>query len=220
MHWDDLPFWGYGEWQVLEEHLNDLKGRLCPKKKNLFAALDATPLEDVRVCFVGQDPYTDTDLATGIAFSIPKAETRIPPSLANIIHEYSTDLHYPSPQNGDLTKWCKEGVLLWNAIPSCEAGISLSHEKGRVWDLWSYLTRDMCAELIERDAVFVLCGRVAQEKFRKYLPETYNKWIIDVSHPSPRGVKFGKSPFIGSRVFTRVNALLCDLGKPTINWRL
>lgn len=217
MTWDEMKFWDCGEWQALEERLNDLKGRLCPKKENLFAAFDACPLGCTKVAFVGQDPYPNPDYCTGLSFSIPKGSKTFPPTLVNILQEYSTDTHLPYPEHGDLTKWCKNGVLLWNAIPSCEAGLSLSHES---WEEWSYLTKEMCELLAEDDVIFVLCGRIAQEKVRKYLPEHYDKWIINVSHPSPRGVKFSKSPFLGSRVFTRVNSLLCDLGKETIDWRL
>lgn len=215
--WDDMHFWDTGECQYIDEKLNDLKGRCCPKKENLYAALDATPLDKVKVILVGQDPYPDLALATGVAFSIPKKEKKFPPTLLNLLQEYSTDTHLPYPENGDLTKWCKEGVLLWNAIPSCEVGKSLSH--ANMIPAYSYLHQEMFKLMAEKDVVFVLSGNYARE-LRKYLPEDYGKWIIEVSHPSPRGVKFSKSPFLGSRVFTRVNALLADLAEPKIDWSL
>lgn len=215
--YDDFKFWQSGEWQALEERLDDLKGRLSPRKENLFNALDATPLGEVKVVLCGQDPYNDPDLATGLAFAIPKGKKSVPPTLANILREYSTDTHLPLPANGyaDLSKWAKQGVLLWNAIPSCEAWKSNSHKD---WTEWSYLNRELFQTVSAPGAVFILCGRTARG-LKQYVNQD-ESWVIETSHPSPLGVKAKNDPFFGSRIFTRANDYLCSLGLQPIDWRL
>lgn len=219
MNWDELSFWDSGEWQAVDERLTDINksgGIFCPQKENLFAAFDAIDFNDVRCVLVGQDPYPDPSLATGLAFSIPKSAKKIPVTLANIFQEYATDTHHPAPQNGDLTKWCKNGVLLWNAIPTCDAWKSMSHAE---WTEYSYLNKEIFNEQSERGIVFVLLGRVAEYSVRKYINEDESE-VLAYSHPSPRGVKFSKTPFIGSRMFTTVNDKLAGLGLQPIDWKL
>lgn len=205
--WNDLKFFGSGEEQVIQERL---AGRtFCPGKKNLYKALDETKFEDCKVAFLGQDPYPDLINATGLAFSVPSGRAH-PPTLKNILEEYQRDLHYPGPISGDLTKWANQGVLLWNVIPSCGVGKSLSHD----WEEWKYLTNEILDNLEEKDVVIVAFGSIAQ----RYVLHRRN--VILVSHPSPRASLKAKHPFIGSRIFTRVNDGLCRLGKEPIAWRL
>lgn len=221
MTWDDMKFWDSGECQLLDEMLEDQRRKgiiLCPSKENMYAALDAVALSDVRVAIIGQDPYPNPDLATGLSFSVPKSIKKFPPTLVNFLQEYSTDTHLPYPKNGDLTKWCKQGVLLWNAIPTCEAWRSLSHNGTEWMNCYGELQREVCDLMSAQDVVFILLGGYARD-LKKYI-DVDSKWVIETSHPSPRGIRFGKPPFLGSRVFTRANALLCQLGKPTINWSL
>ena len=216
MTWDEMNFWRSGEWQVVEERLDDMDklGILYnPMRQDLFKALDATPYDKVKVLIMGQDPYPDRHLATGVAFDIPADIHEHPMTLHNVLQEYSDDLGLPYPQSGCLKTWTQEGVLLWNAIPSCTNGKSLSHD----WNEWACLTREICNELSKKGIVAVLCGAVAQ-RFKNDFDDTNE--IICTSHPSPRGVKFGKIPFIGSRVFSTVNVKLIELGYSTVDWKL
>src|SRR5256885_3242343 len=138
MNWASLPYWDSGEYQVVLDNLGDLrydKIPFCPEQRNLFKALRATPYDKVKVAIVGQDPYPNQRHATGIAFSVPVSCTLYPATLCNIFLEYKSDLHYPDPPSGDLGKWCEEGVLLWNAYPSCLAGQPGSHH----WPEWELL---------------------------------------------------------------------------------
>lgn len=213
MPWSSLNYWKSGEWQVIMEKLNDLKKKkvlYCPSRANLFAALSAIPMEKVRVAIIGQDPYPNPGHATGIAFSIPSEVKEFPPTLVNFLKEYQDDLHYPAPRCGDLRRLCNNGVLLWNAIPSCLAGVPGSHR----WTEWEYLTKEIVEKLNERNVVFLLLGRIA----RSLVCYTDNRSrVIETSHPSPLGVKHG---FVGSRIFSRANAALVELGKEPIDWRL
>jgi uracil-DNA glycosylase len=208
----DLKYFETGEYQVVEERLKDL-GTYVPGKRNLFAALRACPYERTKVVFLGQDPYPNPKVATGLAFSIPKESTSFPPTLTNILKEYKEDLHYPSPLTGDLSKWSKEGVLLWNVIPSTSLFKSLDH----YWEEWFPLTEEILNKLVGRDIIFVFFGSVAQG-FIKYLPPWEE--IIPVSHPSPRASLKAKNPFFGSRIFTKINSILVSNNKPAIDWRL
>lgn len=218
--WSDLRWWNSGERQVVEEKIDDLEraGIVCnPKRSLLYKALSATRLAEVRVAIVGQDPYPTHGMATGTAFSIPKevSPENFPPTLRIVLDEYCSDLHLPAPSHGDLSVWTKRGVLLWNAVPSCQSGHPLSNN----WDEWRYLTEEIIQRLNERGGiVFVFLGSVAASYADKV--DTTNNRVIRTSHPSPRGNKFGKTPFTGSRVFSTTNAALVGLGVSPINWEL
>jgi len=217
MKWDDLDFWQCGEWQVIEERLADILkagGYITPLKEDLFNALDATPFDDVKVVLMGQDPYPAQDLATGLAFSIPKGVKKYPSTLLNILKEYRDDTHHPDPRTGDLSPWADRGVLLWNSIPSCGNGVSSSH----AWPEWTLLTKEIVERLSVRGAVFCFLGGRAREYGRFVVDQSKNR-IIETSHPSPMG-KFGRLPFLGSRIFTTINVKLRELGKEPIDWRL
>lgn len=218
--WDDLPYWQSGEWQVVEERLNDLdaNGTLyCPRRELIFSALDETPYENLKVMFVGQDPYPGYDDACGLAFSVPPTHKKFPPTLKVIFQEYQDDLHYPEPTAGDLLKWAKEGVLLWNAIPTCLPGKSMSHHH---WIEWHDLTKAIIEEACKRHIVFVFVGSVARS-FAKYVNRDDNH-VFELAHPSPRNV-FNpkvKNPFQGSRIFSSVNGKLNEQGLGPVDWRL
>lgn len=219
----DLDYFETGEWQWIEEKLDELKDRINPIRKELFKALSSTPFETVRVAIVGQDPYPDARFSTGVAFSIPGDVGRKlwPASLENIIREYETDLHYPSPTSGDLTAWCSRGVLLWNAYPCCLTGQAGSCH----WPEWEFLTKEIIERLNDEGVVFVFLGSSAQA-FGKYVTEASE--ALYIGHPSPLanmkkkdGTFRAKTPFLSSRMFTRINDTICQnkLGE-AINWRL
>jgi uracil-DNA glycosylase len=211
-HWK-LRFWKSGEWQVIRERLNDLDRQphdgqaYCPRPVDLFRALNLVQPDRVRVVIVGQDPYPSIRYATGVAFSIPDniEQSDYPPTLVNIFKEYHDDLGLPFPKSGDLTPWTQQGVLLWNAYPSCAAGKPGSHH----WCEWEYLTQEVLQKAASHNAVLVYLGRVAQT----FAIPGYERQLW-TSHPSPLGAHRG---FLGGRIFSRINWYLGD--KP-IDWRL
>lgn len=216
-NWDDMTFWQTGEWQVLEERMDDLKGRLNPEKKNVLRALDLCGYDRSRVMICGQDPYPNPIHATGLAFSIPETIKEFPPTLQTILNEYQSDLGLPVPEHGNLEKWAQEGVLLWNVIPTCEAFKSLSHES---WPEWHMLTSQIIEKLKEKGVVFVFLGAVARKFATKELHEATNCKVLETAHPSPRGDRFSNNPFTGSRIFSRINDALTEIGHEPVNWRL
>lgn len=216
----NLHYWKSGEWQVVNERLHDMERdhvTYNPTRPNLFRALQLVKQEAVRVVLFGQDPYPDARYSTGVAFSIPEdIEAKdFPPTLSTLLQEYSADTGYPIPSQGDLTEWSKRGVLLWNVIPSCRTGKSLSHD----WDEYSYLTREIITRLSEKGGiVFAFLGTVAR-RYVEYVDVTKNSVLI-TSHPSPRGSLNSKVPFTGSKIFTSINDTLVNMGQTPINWEL
>lgn len=206
----DLVYFSTGEWQVVKERLDDYDQKLVqynPAREHLFAALRAVPERLVQVAVLGQDPYPKRVHCTGRAFE-SRVDGELPPTLVNLFKEYQDDLHYPAPKNGDLTKWCEQGVLLWNVYPSCTTGKPGSHH----WDEWTYLTKEI-VEKLDGQAVFVMLGAQA----RAYDRFIHHSPTIVTSYPSPLGANHG---FFGSRIFSRTNAELCKLGKGMIDWKL
>jgi uracil-DNA glycosylase len=219
MKWKELKYWTSGEYQVVQERLNDLskaKRPWNPGKRTLFRAMDLLPFEEVKVMFCAQDPYPDPIYCTGCAFDIP-ADTmgNFPPTLSNLIKEYHDDTGFPIPvTSGSLLKWVEQGVFLWNCIPSCTAFKSLSHD----WPEWELLTQEIIRELSKQSkTVFVFFGGRAR-RYAEYVEPGED--VIEVSHPSPRASRSSKHPFLGSRIFTTVNAKLVGQGLEPINWRL
>src|SRR5688572_3630052 len=129
MTWDDFDFWKTTTWAEIQARLDKMERDAVgfnPAREDIFNALDRTPFEDVKVVLMGQDPYPQSKYATGLAFDIPEKESRYPPTLYNILNEYVKDLHHKLPSTGSLKRWTAQGVLLWNAIPTCEDGKSAS----------------------------------------------------------------------------------------------
>lgn len=219
-----LDYWNSGEWQVVDERLKAMEKQNArigsdgynPGRKSLFKALQIISPGEVRVAIIGQDPYPTSALATGVAFSIPTGIKRdvFPPTLNTFLKEYSSDLGYDFPNSGSLEQWSTQGVLLWNAIPSCTSGRSLSHD----WTEYSYLTGEIVRRLSQRGIVFAFLGQVA----RRFVQEVSlaNNKVIVTSHPSPRGNMNSKSPFTGSRLFSTINDKLVSNGQKPVDWRL
>lgn len=220
----DLDYFNSGEWQVCDERLKELEkvasriGSMGfnPGRKSLFRALSLLPEREVRVAIIGQDPYPTSTFATGLAFSVPGGLLRqhFPPTLNLFLKEYSSDLGHDVPHSGCLERWSERGVLLWNAIPSCAPGRSMSHD----WTEYSYLTREIVRRLSARGIVFAFLGQVA----RRFIEDISisNNEVIVTSHPSPRGNMNSKSPFTGSRLFSTINDKLVNNGQSPIDWKL
>jgi uracil-DNA glycosylase len=216
----DLEYFRSKDWDTVQTRLDELEKQrieICPARENLFANLDLLPLEKVKVVIVGQDPYPNPEFATGVAFSVrrttPKAKW--PPTLTNLFREYVSDLDYEPPMTGCLEAWAKQGVLLHNAIPSCEAWKSWSHGH---WSEWHGYTKEIIEKLSVQGVPMVFLGNKARE-WSKYV-DLENSWAYTYSHPSPRASRRARNPFFGSRMFSTINGQLCSEGQSPIDWRL
>jgi uracil-DNA glycosylase len=188
---------------------------LYPAKQNIFAALRATPFEQVKVIIVGQDPYHGPGQAHGLCFSVQPG-IPVPPSLRNIFQELHNSMGMPIPQNGTLTKWATQGVLLLNAILTVEQGKPASHA-GRGWELFTDAIID---QLLKRNQplVLMLWGAYAQKKVHNLQAsiDPALHLILKAAHPSP----FSASGFFGCDHFSKANAFLQNHAVPEINWAL
>jgi uracil-DNA glycosylase len=169
------------------------------------------PLQDVRVLIVGQDPYPTPGNPVGLSFSVAPDVRRLPPSLINIFREYTADLGFPAPANGDLSLWSERGVLLLNRVLTVQPGKPGSH-RGQGWE---EVTDQAIRALAERQTplVGILWGRDA----RSLAPLLGTVPLIESAHPSPNSADRG---FFGSRPFSRANAALEEQGAPGIDWKL
>ena len=186
--------------------------RIFPKGSEWFHALDATPLDQVRVVIIGQDPYHGEGQAHGLCFSV-RDGVQPPPSLVNIFKELKSDLGIDPPGHGHLESWAKQGVLLLNAVLTVEAGRAASHQ-GQGWEQFTdAVIREVNA--LPRPVVFILWGSYAQRKAS--FVDTTKHCVIKSAHPSPLSAHNG---FFGSRPFSRANAFLEAHGEQPIDWRL
>lgn len=169
------------------------------------------PLSEVRVLITGQDPYPTPGHPIGLSFAVDRAVRPLPRSLANIYRERESDLGIPPASHGDLTAWSDQGVLLLNRVLTVRPGEAGSH---RGWG-WETVTELAIRALIARDQplVAVLWGRDAA----KLQPMLGSTPVIASAHPSPLSASRG---FFGSRPFSRVNALLEELGEAPVDWRV
>ena len=169
------------------------------------------PFDDVRVLIVGQDPYPTPGHPVGLSFSVAPGVRRLPGSLVNIFREYTTDLGYPMPANGDLTPWAERGVLLLNRVLTVQPGRPGSH-RGAGWEVVTdQAIRALAAR--GRPLVAILWGRDA----RSLVPLLDGVPRIESAHPSPMSADRG---FFGSRPFSRANRLLEQQGAAPIDWKL
>ena len=183
-----------------------------PPRDKIFNAFKLTPLEEVKVVIIGQDPYHQPGQAMGLAFSVPSTMT-LPPSLRNIFIEMASDIGGPVRTDGDLTYLAKQGVFLINTILTVERGRPLSH------NIDEYKT--LIYKVIEtlnnqpQPIVFILWGSYARS-FKKYINGP-NKYIIESNHPSPLAANRGG--FFGTRPFLKANNFLAKHGSNVINWQ-
>ena len=186
--------------------------RIFPKGSEWFHALDATPLEQVRVVILGQDPYHGEGQAHGLCFSV-KPGVRPPPSLINIYKEMKSDLGLEPPSHGNLETWAKQGVLLLNAVLTVDAGLAASHQ-GKGWERFT----DAVIRLVNdqpRPVVFILWGSYAQRKAA--FVDRSRHLVLASAHPSPLSAHNG---FFGSRPFSKANEFLVAQGQVPIDWAL
>lgn len=195
--------------------LRDTGVTVCPPQDQIFRALQLTAPDKVKVCIIGQDPYHTPGAANGLAFSINKGRY-IQPSLQNIFKELHNDLNVPIPDNGDLTPWAEQGVLLLNTSLTVTAGQPNSH-KDWGWQTFTSHVFDLCLEQ-PQPVVFILWGANARRFADHVTWQTYpDKTAIMSAHPSPMSADRG---FFGSRPFSRANKWLMDHGSTPVNWKL
>jgi len=193
---------------LLEERARG--ARVYPPGSRIFAAFDLTPWPDVRVVVLGQDPYHGPGQANGLCFSVNPG-VPLPPSLRNIYQELQTDTGETPPENGDLSDWARQGVLLLNATLTVRAHQAGSHQKQG----WEFFTDAVVSRLNEhpRRLVFILWGSYARRKAEAI--DRGRHHVIESPHPSPLSAQRG---FFGSKPFSRANAALRDWGEPEIRW--
>ncbi|ENU2325154.1 uracil-DNA glycosylase [Campylobacter upsaliensis] len=198
---------------IKRQYIETLKAgkNIYPPANLTFNAFNLTPLNSLKIVLLGQDPYHKQNQAMGLSFSVPKG-VPIPPSLRNIFKELNADLGVKIPQNGDLSAWARQGVLLLNAIFSVEENKPLSHS---LWG-WQEFSDNIIKKLsFEKEGlIFILWGKFAQSK--KSLIDTRKHFILEAAHPSP----LARQGFLGCRHFSKSNALLEKLGKEPIKWDL
>lgn len=186
--------------------------RYLPAGPNVLRAF-TYPFDDVRVLIVGQDPYPTPGHAVGLSFSVAPDVRPLPRSLSNIFDEYSADLGFPQPSNGDLTPWSQRGVMLLNRVLTVRPSNPASH-RGKGWEA---VTECAIRALVGREQplVAILWGRDAST-LKPMLAEG-NCVAIESPHPSPLSASRG---FFGSRPFSRANGLLTGMGADPIDWKL
>lgn len=203
------------EMRALAEFLRERKQHgaiIHPRGGQIFAALDLTPFNQVKVVILGQDPYHGPGQAHGLCFSVLPG-VPVPPSLDNIFKELASDLHTARPDHGWLVPWARQGVLLLNSVLTVESGVAASHQnKG-----WEGFT-DACIAALDRERegiVFLLWGSHAQAKGK--LIDTQRHRVLKAPHPSPLSAHRG---FLGCSHFSLSNNYLRERNESPIDWKL
>lgn len=185
---------------------------IYPNMYDIFNSLKYTPYENVKAVIIGQDPYHGAGQAHGLCFSV-KAGVKVPPSLQNIFKELKADLNIDPPNNGELTDWAKQGVLMLNSVLTVREGMANSH-KGKGWE---QLTDAIIGKLNEcdRPIAFILWGGNAKAKEPLITNPIHG--IFKAAHPSPLSAYNG---FFGCRHFSKVNQFLTENGIQPIDWKI
>ena len=183
-----------------------------PPADDIFNAFHFTPLEQVKVVILGQDPYHEPGQAHGLCFSV-KPDVEIPPSLVNIYRELESDLGCYIPNNGYLEKWARQGVLMLNTVLTVRAHQASSH-KDIGWEEFTDAAIRVLADQ-DRPMVFILWGKPAQRK--KAMITNPAHLVLESAHPSPLSAYRG---FFGSRPFSRTNEYLESSGLTPIDWQI
>lgn len=185
---------------------------IFPPKDYIFNALKLTPYKNVKVVIVGQDPYHGVGEAHGLSFSVQKG-IKVPPSLKNIYKELENDLGITPIQEGDLSYWAHQGVLLLNAVLTVEKDKPASH-RNLGWErLTDYIIKTLNNK--EEPIVFILWGNFAKEK-KKFITNSKHL-VLTSAHPSPFSASYG---FFGSKPFSKTNEFLKNSNMSPIDWDL
>ena len=201
--------------QALKSFLRQEKDQhkiIYPHSDHWFHALEVTPLDQVKVVIIGQDPYHQPGQAHGLCFSV-KPGVKTPPSLVNIYKELETDLGIPRANHGYLENWAQQGVLLLNAVLTVQDSNAASHQ-GKGWEQFT----DKVIEVVNQECehvVFLLWGSYAQKKGS--VIDQNRHLVLKAPHPSPLAAHRG---FFGCKHFSQANAYLQEKGRGAINWSL
>ena len=216
------PSWlGLLNEEFQKEYFADLKQFLIaekstyevyPPSSKIFNAFDQTPVSKVKVVILGQDPYHSPGQAHGLSFSVPPG-VKQPPSLKNIFKELASDLNINNPENGDLTPWAQQGVLLLNATLTVRKSTAGSHQK-KGWEIFTDAVIKRLSDTQEH-IVFILWGNFARSK--AVLIDEQKHFILVAPHPSPFSAYTG---FFGCRHFSKTNEYLKQRGLDPIDWNL
>ena len=209
------PAFESDEYRALSSFLNReyATKTIYPLPKNVFNAINLVKYNDVKVVIIGQDPYHEPNQAHGLCFSVEQG-VEFPPSLRNVYKELQSDLGCFVPNNGNLTKWARQGVLLLNSVLTVEKGKANSH-KGKGWEK---VTRRIIQLLNEREkpVVFLLWGASAREIGKEVTNSRHFKLMC--AHPSPMSANQGG--WWGNRHFSKTNEILVGLGEKPIDWQI
>ena len=185
---------------------------IYPPAADIFTAYHLTPLSEVKVVIIGQDPYHNVNQAHGLCFSV-RPEVEIPPSLVNIYKELNDDLGCKIPNNGYLVKWAKQGVLMLNSVLTVRAHQAFSH-KGIGWEKFTDATIEALNKQ-DRPIVYLLWGKPAQDKVKKV--DNPKHLLLKAPHPSPLSAYRG---FFGCKHFSKANEFLVKNGMEPIDWQI
>lgn len=195
----------------LQDELKNQKS-IYPHGSEMFSAFNLTPLDQVKVVIIGQDPYHGPNQAHGLCFSV-KPGIRVPPSLKNIYKELKSDLNLDMPNHGFLESWAKNGVLMLNNVLTVEHGQAASH-KGKGWEIFT----DKVVDILNNECqnlVFLLWGSHAQKKAVNV--DRNKHLVLECTHPSPFSAHRG---FLGSKHFSKTNDYLLNAGVEAVDWSL
>lgn len=185
--------------------------KIFPPGSQIFRAFDLTPVRDVKVVILGQDPYHGYGQAHGLSFSVPEGVTA-PPSLKNIFKEIESDLGIRMSGYPNLENWARQGVLLLNAVLTVRSGEAASHSKIG-WEQFTDAVIKYISDNCE-GVVFMLWGNFARTK--SALIDHSRHHVLEAAHPSP----LARGAFFGCRHFSKANAILSAQGKVPVNWQL
>ncbi len=183
-----------------------------PSKDEIFAALNATPFDAVKIVILGQDPYHGPGQAHGLCFSV-RQNVPVPPSLRNIYKELAADINFLPPKHGCLNEWAQQGVLLLNSVLTVEGSLAASHkDKG-----WEKFTDSIVSHLNDKaeNIVFILWGNYAQKKGA--MIDRARHLVLESPHPSPLSASRG---FYGNHHFSKSNEYLRAHDVAAIDWQL
>ena len=194
---------------------------IFPPPEDAWSALNLTPLDQVKVVIVGQDPYHGPNQAHGLCFSVRKG-VAVPPSLRNVYKELVEDKKIKNfetkPTHGFLERWAKQGVLMINTVMTVRKSDANSH-KNKGWEaVTDQIIRTVAKR--ERGVIFLLWGKPAAAKAQSIVGSSKRHVVISTSHPSPLGATKTSSPFTGSRCFSLANEALKEMGYDEIDWRV
>lgn len=190
----------------------DQKKMIYPHSSNWFHALETTPLEQVKVVILGQDPYHQQGQAHGLCFSVQPG-VKVPPSLLNIYKELESDLGLTRASHGCLESWAQQGVLLLNAVLTVEDSKANAHQ-GKGWERFTDKIINTVNEHCN-NVIFLLWGSYAQKKGA--MIDTEKHLVLKAPHPSPLSAHRG---FLGCKHFSQANQYLTEKGKEKIDWNV